>query len=95
MLAALVMSLLRAARPPALTGLRLSSKESLEGIFVDGERRVPVPLPESAVFRWLVVLRLRDEGRSGAISLAILPDQLSAEEFRVLRLWLRCHAGWR
>jgi len=45
--------------------------------------------PQSVVFAFLVVLRLKDGSK--AISRVLLSDSMSAEDFRVLRLWLR----WR
>ncbi len=49
-------------------------------------------LPESTVFAWLVVLRFRVGGERKAHALTLLPDQMSSDEFRKLRLWLRWNA---
>lgn len=55
---------------------------------VDREPRAATVLPESVVFGILVVLRVRDDsGRREDFTL--LPDSMSAEDFRILRLWLR------
>jgi hypothetical protein len=45
----------------------------------------------SAVFSKLVVLKLKFDGERATHYLNLLPDQMSAEEFRRLNLWLR----WR
>lgn len=45
---------------------------------------------QSTLMPWLVVLLMRDDRQRG-LSLTLLPDALSAEDFRQLRLWLR----WR
>jgi len=44
--------------------------------------------PDTTVFSRLIVLRLRDD-QGRLRSLAILPDSLPPEQFRVLCLWLR------
>ena len=48
-------------------------------------------LPDSVVFNQLIVLRLRIGDTRRVVNLVLLPDSMSAEQFRVLRLWLR----WR
>jgi toxin CptA len=56
-----------------------------------GEHWQPVSLlPDSLVWPWLVVLRYRQEGRR-AVSVPLLQDSMSAEEFRRLKVW----AKWR
>ncbi len=47
-------------------------------------------LAQSTVMNWLTVLLLR--GERGREALTILPDALSSEDFRALRLWLRWRA---
>ena len=47
-------------------------------------------LAQSTVLNWLTVLLLR--GDRGRESLTILPDALSSDDFRALRLWLRWRA---
>jgi toxin CptA len=49
-----------------------------------GEARIH---PQTTVTSLLAVLLLRQEGRIEA--LVLLPDALNAEDFRLLRLWLR------
>ena len=53
------------------------------------EMRQAVVLPDSTVFRYLVVLRLRVEGETGIRNLVLLPDQMHAEQFRQLIVCLR------
>ena len=82
-------SLWRALRPPRIASLRLDGKGGLECVLPDGTRLQATPLPDTTVFAWLVVLRLRAEDEKGTISLPLFPDHMSREEFRILRLWLR------
>ena len=90
LLSALVFSLWRALRPCEILSLKLSVGEGLSCCLDNGARIKATVLPESTVFVWLVVLRLRiDETDSGIRTLILLPDQMSREEFRMLRLWLR------
>ena len=56
----------------------------------DGITGVASVLAQSTVSAWLTVLLLSLSGRREA--LCILPDMLSPEDFRVLRLWLRWRA---
>lgn len=80
------------ARPRKIIGLRLSKGQGLECWFAGGERIAADILPDTTVFSRLVVLRLLCEGETAARSVALLPDSLSPEDFRLLRLWLRWQA---
>jgi hypothetical protein len=95
LLVALAGSLPYSLRPPRVVSLRLYGDGGLECVLPDGTALPATPLPDSAVFFWLVVLRLKaeDEGESATISLPLLPDSMSREEFRILRLWLRWGAN--
>ncbi len=84
----LAFSLWRALRPCEILSLRLSVGEGLSCCLDNGERIKATVLPESTVFVWLVVLRLRID-EAGVRTLTLFPDQMSREEFRMLRLWLR------
>jgi hypothetical protein len=64
----------------------------MEGTFSDGHREALSVLPDSTVFGQLIVLRLRIGEKRRACHLALLPDQMTTEQFRLLRLWLRWHA---
>lgn len=46
----------------------------------------------TVVFSQLVVLRVRKNEQRRPMTLVLLPDSMSAEQFRVLRLWLRWRA---
>lgn len=72
--------------------LRLAVGESLSFLEVDGARVDAELLPETTVFTWLVVLRFRIDGERRVHGLTLLPDQMSRDEFRTLRLWLRWSA---
>ena len=85
----LAVSLWRALRPPRIVSLRLDGNGGLECVLPDGTRLPATPLPDTTVFSWLVVLRLRVEGEKRTISVPLFPDHMSREEFRILRLWLR------
>lgn len=73
--------------------MRLSDRQGVACIAAGGD---PVPatvLPGSTVFGRLIVLRVR-MGESGDVtSLPLLPDSMSAKEFRALSLWLRWQAA--
>jgi hypothetical protein len=93
LLAALALSLPHSLRPSRVTSLRLYGDGGLECVLPDGTSLSAALLPGSAVFSWLVVLRLEIEDENATISLPLLPDSMSREEFRVLRLWLRWSSG--
>ena len=80
---------LQASRIPAI---RLCGRDALEGLFSDGHREVLSVLPDSTVFSQLIVLRFRLGEKRRAYHLVLLPDQMTSEQFRALRLWLRWHA---
>lgn len=85
-------SLWSSLRSSRFASLRLAAKEGLSVLDADGERVAAALLPESTVFAWLVVLRFRIDGERKAHALTLLPDQMSRDEFRMLRLWLRWNA---
>jgi hypothetical protein len=87
LLAALAASLARALRPPPVASLRLYKDGALECLRPDGQSLPATPLADTAVFSWLVALRLDADGQR--ISLPLFPDHMSRDEFRMLRLWLR------
>jgi hypothetical protein len=87
LLIALAVSLVHSLRPSRIVSLRLYRDGVIESVLSDGTCLLADPLPDTAVFSWLVVLRLEVEGRT--FSLPLLPDHMSREEFRILRLWLR------
>ena len=81
-------SLAVSLRSSGIAGLCLAARDRLECVLADG-RRVPVRvLPDSTVYSWMIILRLRlDTGRARA--LVLMPDQATRDELRCLRLWLR------
>jgi hypothetical protein len=89
LLIALAISLVCALRPPRIVSLRLHRNGDFECALSNGTQRPAILLPDTTVFSWLVVLRLRVEGEKGTISLPLFPDHMSREEFRLLRLCLR------
>ena len=97
-----LLSLVRALRPPRVVGLRFRAHDRLECRLADGRWVGAAVQPESSVFAQLVVLRLHlGDGEMGGhggtqrhrCALAILPDQLSAPDFRRLRVCLRWAVG--
>jgi hypothetical protein len=93
LLAALAVSFPYSLRRPRIASLRLYGDGALECLTLDGAVLALAPFPDTTVFPWLVVLRLKAEGEKGVIPLPLFPDSMSREEFRILRLWLRW--GWR
>lgn len=91
LLSVIVWSLWRSLRPPRILGLRISARDGLDARLADGNHIALTTLPDSTVFTRLIVLRLRIGEEKRVSSLALLPDQMSAEQFRWLRLWLRWH----
>ena len=87
------LSLSIALQPSRILSIRLSGREVIEGVFSDGHREALSVLPDSTVFGKLIVLRFRVGEKRLACHLALLPDQMTTEQFRVLRLWLRWHAN--
>ena len=79
-------------RRPKIVGLRLAARDRFECLLADGDRVAATVLADSTVFAQLIVLRLRIGEEVRVSSLVLLPDQMPAEQFRVLRLWLRWHA---
>ncbi|MFA7270387.1 MAG: protein YgfX [Sterolibacterium sp.] len=71
--------------------LVLRADGRLEYIRVNGESGEALIHPHTTVMPQLTVLLLRMGRRIE--SLVLLPDSLSAENFRLLRLWLRWQAG--
>lgn len=86
-------SLWHGLRPSAVTDIRFEWRRSgrlycrTDGA---GEYEAEI-LPDSTVFSRLIVLRLRLAGQPGVVALTLLPDQMPAESFRRLKVWLR----WR
>ena len=76
-------------RPSPVAGLRLGERGELWILRSGSEPAAAAVQPDSAVFSWLVVLRVRGERDGRLRSLVLLPDSMSAEQFRLLRLWLR------
>ena len=90
LLAMLTWSAWRTWWPSKVVGLLLAASGDLTCLLADGGRLLPLVQPDSVVFKQLVVLRLRDRETGQIDSLALLPDSMSAAQFRLLRLWLRC-----
>ena len=88
-LVALAVSLWRVLLPCRVVALRLDQDGNLACDLRDGTRLPATLLPDSTVFSWLVVLRLRLDGERKALSLPLFQDHMSGDEFRTLRLWLR------
>lgn len=80
-------------RPNAIEGLRLCAHDRMECVFSGGRCEVSSVLPETTVFVGLIVLRIRVGEDRKKRTVSLLPDQMSAEQFRMLRLWLRWHSN--
>ena len=82
-------SLVYSLRASEIVALVLSVSEGLSCLKTDGSRIHATVLPDSRVFVWLVTLRFQLDGEKRVRTLTLFPDQMSVEEFRSLRLWLR------
>jgi hypothetical protein len=82
-------------RVSRIVALRLSEQAEIECTVATGDRISAKVRPDSTVFSQLIVLRLQLDDEKRIRNLPLLPDSLSAEQFRVLRLWLRWHAKER
>ena len=78
-------------RPSPFVGIRLGARGELALRHAGGAVVACQVQPETTVFGRLVVLRVRDD-QARRRSLTLLPDSLSADQFRLLRLWLRWRA---
>ena len=92
LLALIGVSFWRAWRPSLFRVLCLCGADRLDCCLLDGSRAALEVQADSTVFRLLIVLRLRIGDEKRISSLTLLPDQMSGEQFRALRLWLRWHA---
>lgn len=89
LMALVVLSAWHTLQPPTIVGLRLGENGEF-GFLSPGGDFLPVTVqPDSAVFSWLIVLRVREVGQCRVYSLALFRDSMAAEQFRLLRLWLR------
>jgi toxin CptA len=76
-----------------VTSLRLLGNGSLEcQLADDGEFRAAELLPGNTVHPWLTVIRLSVDMKP--VTVVVLPDSATAEEFRRLRVWLRWRADF-
>lgn len=91
-LLALACSLGHALRPSRIVGLRLAARDRLECLCAGGDYAAATVLGDSTVFSRLIVLRLRIGSEARISSIVLLPDQMPADRYRLLRLWLRWHA---
>jgi len=89
LLTLVALSLGFALRPSRIHGLQISGRCRLDCLLVDGSRVGAAVLQDSTVFNRLIVLRLRIGEEKRVSKLALLPDHMSADQFRMLRLWLR------
>lgn len=75
--------------PRSIVSLTLREDGILEFSRRDGSSGEARPHPHTTVTSLMTIMLLRQQGRIEA--LVLLPDALAAEDFRLLRLWLR----WR
>jgi toxin CptA len=93
LLALVVLSAWHTLQPSTIVGLRLGENGELWFLSPGGDF-VPVRVqPDSAVFSWLIVLRVWEVDQGRLRSLALLRDSMPAEQFRLLRVWLRWRAN--
>ena len=89
LLALVGLSAWRALRRKDIDRLKLDAEGVLFVARGGGKSQRAAVLSDSTVFRHLAVLRLRIEGEARVRNVALLPDQMSAEQFRQLNLCLR------
>ena len=82
-------SLVYALRKSPIRGLYLRAGDGIEGLLADGSRTKLVVQPDSTVFSRMIVLRVGIGEARSISNLVLFPDQMSVEQFRVLRIWLR------
>ena len=70
------------------SALQPTAKGDLLCFYPDGTSGDFAVLPDSTVFRYLVVLRLYSEQTGRASHLVLFPDQMSTKAFRRLTIWL-------
>ncbi len=70
----------------------LYGPDRLDCLLADGSHAALEVQPDSTVFSRLIVLSMRIGEEKQVSHLALLPDHMTTEQFRVLRLWLRWHA---
>lgn len=89
------LSLFRALQPPNIFALKfLKRTATLECHHrASSECGACTVMPGSVVFSTLIVLRMRQDESNRVISLALFSDQMSAGEFRALKIWLRWSAS--
>ena len=91
LLALLGLSLWQVLQTSRIVGLSISSRDGLHCLFADDQRIPAIVLADSAVFGQLIVLRLRIGDEKRASNVTLMSDHMSANEFRIFRLWLRWH----
>jgi len=89
LLAGVVISLWRSLPPAPVNGLRLGERGQLTLLYPQAELLPVRVCPDTTVFSQLIVLRVREDESNRVLSYPLLPDSMSSEEFRRLRLWLR------
>lgn len=92
LLAVVAWSAWQTQRPSRVVGLRLAANGDLACLMATGEQIPASVQPDTAVFSQLVVLRLRARDSGQLENLALFPDSMPVEQFRLLRLWLRWRA---
>jgi hypothetical protein len=75
------------ARKPAVAALHLGKGGTLEVETAFGTRLPASILPQTTVLPGLIVLLLKNAGRTTALSLLV--DAMAADDHRQLRLWLK------
>jgi toxin CptA len=75
--------------PRSCIGLVVNAKGELTVITKDGSEQQITVLPSSFVASYLTILNYKVERRYWQRSIVLLPDNVDAEAFRQLRVWLR------
>jgi len=92
LIASLFFSLLRVAllkTPQAVTAIEIGDDGAIAVQTRDGAWHPCRLSGDSFVSAWLTIMVLRQENRHAAKHVVLVPDNVDAEDFRRLRVWLR------
>ena len=76
------------AAPAAIIGVEIEDGRNCRIQLKSGDRKECLLLDTSLISPYLTILNVRPEGARFARHAVILPDSLTSEEFRRLRVWL-------
>ena len=89
----IALSVWRSLRRPVFSHLQLADSNLSQLSLTQGGGGLvdAIIVPETVVFPFLVALHLRDANNGRRLYTLLMPDQMKAEDYRRVRVWLR----WR